>query len=356
MFNTSEGSDSIMEVDENRENFFGGSTDPVSLESKAKMAISNLINASDQIKKDDNKTVPLMKLTSHAQADKAIESSKVLSDPPKLTTFDGKLVKTTPISTTLPPVWQAFHVLPVPVPTSSNVHKAFDDIHGTINEHRKSLGQHCSTAHSNFLDNLEMKVSQARDSYLEHYGGFKQHSQVPTQGYFPNISPQAQNVKNYPSPDEIDPMASVSTTGLVKQIPQQHVDTYSPHPNVQGPMLAYTPSIPVYPTPHASWALPTKDAPLLFKPAFNSTGTGLDAVITPVNSRRNSRTRQTIWDHIHCQQCGTNTTPEWRRGPSELRVLCNACGLYHKKMLKKHGEAEATKLLKKRRVSKTVGL
>ncbi|CAH7685030.1 hypothetical protein BY996DRAFT_4574963 [Phakopsora pachyrhizi] len=28
-----------------------------------------------------------------------------------------------------------------------------------------------------------------------------------------------------------------------------------------------------------------------------------------------------------CAVCGTNQTPEWRKGPSGLRTLCNACGL-----------------------------
>lgn len=42
-----------------------------------------------------------------------------------------------------------------------------------------------------------------------------------------------------------------------------------------------------------------------------------------------------------CQRCGTTETPEWRRGPNGLRTLCNACGLFHAKLVKKKGAAIA---------------
>ncbi|CAO1627503.1 unnamed protein product [Parajaminaea phylloscopi] len=38
-----------------------------------------------------------------------------------------------------------------------------------------------------------------------------------------------------------------------------------------------------------------------------------------------------------CNNCGTNETPEWRRGPGGARTLCNACGLHFAKMVKKKG-------------------
>lgn len=42
-----------------------------------------------------------------------------------------------------------------------------------------------------------------------------------------------------------------------------------------------------------------------------------------------------------CTQCELTQTPEWRRGPQGLRTLCNACGLYYLKLLKRFGEADA---------------
>lgn len=44
---------------------------------------------------------------------------------------------------------------------------------------------------------------------------------------------------------------------------------------------------------------------------------------------------------LQCQRCGITETPEWRRGPNGLRTLCNACGLYHAKLVKRKGTAQA---------------
>ena len=42
-----------------------------------------------------------------------------------------------------------------------------------------------------------------------------------------------------------------------------------------------------------------------------------------------------------CHRCGTTETPEWRRGPNGVRTLCNACGLFHSKLVKRKGAALA---------------
>lgn len=42
-----------------------------------------------------------------------------------------------------------------------------------------------------------------------------------------------------------------------------------------------------------------------------------------------------------CSQCGLTQTPEWRRGPEGVRTLCNACGLYFLKLVKKVGTTDA---------------
>ncbi|EGG24499.1 putative GATA-binding transcription factor [Cavenderia fasciculata] len=36
-----------------------------------------------------------------------------------------------------------------------------------------------------------------------------------------------------------------------------------------------------------------------------------------------------------CRHCGTNSTPEWRRGPDGRKSLCNACGLHYSKTIKR---------------------
>lgn len=50
-----------------------------------------------------------------------------------------------------------------------------------------------------------------------------------------------------------------------------------------------------------------------------------------------------------CTQCGSTQTPEWRSGPSGSRTLCNACGLFYSKLVKKLGVASACDCLKKRK-------
>lgn len=39
--------------------------------------------------------------------------------------------------------------------------------------------------------------------------------------------------------------------------------------------------------------------------------------------------------HVSCLHCGDTDTPEWRRGPYGNRTLCNACGLFYRKLTKK---------------------
>ncbi|PWN52900.1 GATA-domain-containing protein, partial [Violaceomyces palustris] len=41
-----------------------------------------------------------------------------------------------------------------------------------------------------------------------------------------------------------------------------------------------------------------------------------------------------------CQACGTNETPEWRRGPDGARTLCNACGLHFAKLVRKRNSQQ----------------
>jgi uncharacterized Zn finger protein len=55
------------------------------------------------------------------------------------------------------------------------------------------------------------------------------------------------------------------------------------------------------------------------------------------------RTRAKRYFNLRCERCGTTDTPEWRKGPNGARTLCNACGLFHAKVLKKEG-AEAAAL------------
>jgi DNA-directed RNA polymerase subunit RPC12/RpoP len=50
-------------------------------------------------------------------------------------------------------------------------------------------------------------------------------------------------------------------------------------------------------------------------------------------------------DEYVCTDCGTLDSPEWRKGPSGPKTLCNACGLRwakkEKKRMGKEGNKEA---------------
>lgn len=53
-----------------------------------------------------------------------------------------------------------------------------------------------------------------------------------------------------------------------------------------------------------------------------------------------------------CHRCGATKTPEWRRGPNGVRTLCNACGLYHAKLVKRKGAILAAEDVLGKRVCK----
>lgn len=53
-----------------------------------------------------------------------------------------------------------------------------------------------------------------------------------------------------------------------------------------------------------------------------------------------------------CHRCDTTETPEWRRGPNGLRTLCNACGLYHAKLVKRKGAVLAAEEVLNNKVCK----
>lgn len=53
-----------------------------------------------------------------------------------------------------------------------------------------------------------------------------------------------------------------------------------------------------------------------------------------------------------CHRCETTETPEWRRGPNGLRTLCNACGLFHAKLVRRKGAAWAAEEVLNNKVCK----
>lgn len=52
-----------------------------------------------------------------------------------------------------------------------------------------------------------------------------------------------------------------------------------------------------------------------------------------------------------CSHCQSHSTPEWRRGPGGVRSLCNACGLFYSKLVKKFGTTDANTIFLSRKES-----
>ncbi|SCU81328.1 LAFA_0C04104g1_1 [Lachancea sp. 'fantastica'] len=52
---------------------------------------------------------------------------------------------------------------------------------------------------------------------------------------------------------------------------------------------------------------------------------------------------------LQCAHCSTTTTPEWRKGPYGKRSLCNACGLFYKKLIRKFGDSQGGRIMKYRK-------
>lgn len=59
-----------------------------------------------------------------------------------------------------------------------------------------------------------------------------------------------------------------------------------------------------------------------------------------------------IRPQLYCQRCGITETPEWRKGPNGARTLCNACGLFHAKILKRDGPEAAANAINSNKVIK----
>lgn len=112
------------------------------------------------------------------------------------------------------------------------------------------------------------------------------------------------------------------------------------------PMHSNGPQVAPPPPPGAqvaqSYYLPGLYRPMYFLPAPRPVvGTEMYSVPEVINKPMNE-----------CHRCGTTETPEWRRGPNGLRTLCNACGLFHAKLVKRKGAALAAEEVLNNKVCK----
>ncbi|SCU92528.1 LAFA_0F11188g1_1 [Lachancea sp. 'fantastica'] len=78
------------------------------------------------------------------------------------------------------------------------------------------------------------------------------------------------------------------------------------------------------------------------RPTTSSTTSPL--LDTPPNERPANAIRG-----MECVHCASTETPEWRRGPYGNRTVCNACGLFYCKIVKRFGIQKANLLMRYRR-------
>ena len=115
--------------------------------------------------------------------------------------------------------------------------------------------------------------------------------------------------------------------------------SYHPYPYVQFP--SSIPPQPVRVAPSSSSSAPFYYQPVYFQPP-RAAAAGTQFTVPEVINKSNNK----------CHRCGTSETPEWRRGPNGVRTLCNACGLFHAKLVKRKGAALAAEEVLNNKVRK----
>lgn len=113
-----------------------------------------------------------------------------------------------------------------------------------------------------------------------------------------------------------------------------------PHRNHSFSVSSATPVIKQHPHHERT----TSDS-VLARPTSPVNSTPSSTVTVPSKKRSRDGNEPTV-----CRHCGASETPEWRRGPDGARTLCNACGLYHAKMLRRNGSVATSEIRKRKQM------
>ncbi|CCC69707.1 hypothetical protein NCAS_0D01260 [Naumovozyma castellii] len=106
-------------------------------------------------------------------------------------------------------------------------------------------------------------------------------------------------------------------------------------------------STPTFDTSRVAMASHVPSSTLVKLPGFNSIlKHGKKHNITKPPTKQKSRSynrlvRSFNSDVTMCTHCKEIDTPEWRRGPDGCRTLCNACGIFYRKLLGRFSKEEA---------------
>lgn len=133
-----------------------------------------------------------------------------------------------------------------------------------------------------------------------------------------------------PEMHPIDKILPSPATSYYEHQPQQPQYQYYPSPlalSVQHPMGFSSPHLAIYYPQYVPQTQPVASSHFVAPEIINKTNNV-------------------------CQRCGTTETPEWRRGPGGVKTLCNACGLFHAKLVKKKGAVLAAEEVLNNKVCK----
>ncbi|CCH59695.1 hypothetical protein TBLA_0B08790 [Henningerozyma blattae CBS 6284] len=169
------------------------------------------------------------------------------------------------------------------------------------------------------------------------------------------------NQHSLSSPPSID-VKPLEASTTKKRVMKRHTTgsfskSFSNHnnPRVQRTLLPAIDTITIKPI-ESDEDLEMKDAfhPTMMTPPNSQPMT--NSMTTTYNTKLPKKKRNTLLKryavpakpNVKCFYCSKTSTPEWRRGPQGNRTLCNACGLYYRKLIKKFGYENANLLLRYR--------
>lgn len=150
----------------------------------------------------------------------------------------------------------------------------------------------------------------------------------------------------------LDPLMPVHLLLLdVPHPPSYHAHGH-PQPGAPLPSYQYYSSGPNAPPPPPGYYLHSYYHPMYYQLPVVAANNG-GALNQPLPDSKSYSVAKVINKPMNkCHRCGTTETPEWRRGPNGLRTLCNACGLFHAKLVKRKGAALAAEEVLNNKVCK----